>query len=345
MRTWFALTCLFLIGTPLMADDAAPSASPAPAPSPAPAADGGDLYSTAKQLFDQYAPADVKAQYDFPTKDQFDQFMQRLQAAIEGGSFEDMAAYEPQARAVLKVLRTMPGQADEADWLESRLGEIDEASEIAAERANPAVAVPAPLTPTAPPRRETPVAPETAVTPAAALPSPGAGIPYYDRWIERMRGRPMPANATRLMPVLRKAFAEEGVPPELAWVAEVESSLNPGASSPAGARGLFQLKAETARGLGLSTFLPDERTDPNKSAHAAARDLRKLGRKFGSWPLALAAYNAGEGRVGRALASRHADDFAGVASALPAGTRLYVPEVCALIALRTGVTPDRLAGP
>ena len=147
------------------------------------------------------------------------------------------------------------------------------------------------------------------------------------------------------MPLLRRAFSEEGAPPELAWLAEVESSFNSSARSPSGARGLFQLKAETARGLGLSTFLPDERTDPGKSAHAAARNLRALGEKFGSWPLALAAYNAGEGRVSRALAARHAVDFAGVAPALPAGTRMYVPEVCALVAIRTGVTPDRLPAP
>jgi membrane-bound lytic murein transglycosylase D len=339
MRTRVALASLLLISTTLMADDAVPPASPAPSATPAPApADGGDLYSAAKQLFDQYAPADVKAQYDFPTQGQFDQFMLRLQAAIDSGSFADMAAYEPQARAVLKVLRTVPGQADQADWLESRLGEIDEASEIASEEANPAVAVP-------PPAASAPIAPEAPGTPQAVVPSEKVDIPYYNRWLERMRRRPMPANASRLMPVLRKAFAEEGVPPELAWVAEVESSLNPGASSPAGARGLFQLKAETARELGLSTFLPDERTDPKKSAHAAARDLRTLDRRFGSWLLALAAYNAGEGRVSRALASRHADDFAGIASALPAGTRLYVPEVCALIAVRTGVTPDRLGSP
>jgi membrane-bound lytic murein transglycosylase D len=155
----------------------------------------------------------------------------------------------------------------------------------------------------------------------------------------------MPANAAELMPELRRAFADEGMPPELAWLAEVESSLNPTARSPSGARGLFQLKADTARNLGLSTFLPDERTDPGKSAHAAARELRALEEKFGTWPLAIAAYNAGAGRVGRALESRHASDFAGAAPALPAGTRLYVPEVCALIDVRTGISPGEIPPP
>jgi membrane-bound lytic murein transglycosylase D len=138
------------------------------------------------------------------------------------------------------------------------------------------------------------------------------------------------------MPRLRAAFAAEGVPPDLAWVAEVESSLNPEARSPAGARGLFQLMPDTAHNLGLSLFLPDERTDPEKSARAAAHYLKILHDRFGSWPLALAAYNAGEGRVSRLLAERKGADFAGIAAALPAETRMYVPKVCALVAVRTG---------
>ena len=152
-----------------------------------------------------------------------------------------------------------------------------------------------------------------------------------------MRGRPAPANAGELMPQLRTAFGAEGLPPELAWLAEVESSLDPTARSPAGAKGLFQLKAGTAHDLGLSTFLPDDRTDPAKSAQAAARLLRRLREKFGSWPLALAAYNAGEGRLSRALHGSAGQDFSGVAARLPAETRMYVPEVFALVKTRTGV--------
>jgi membrane-bound lytic murein transglycosylase D len=102
---------------------------------------------------------------------------------------------------------------------------------------------------------------------------------------------------------------------------------------------------ETARSLGLSTFVPDQRTDPEKSARAAARYLRMLHGKFGSWSLALAAYNAGEGRVSRTLATRKAKDFAGIATALPAETRMYVPKVYALIETRAGVPPEKLAPP
>ena len=102
---------------------------------------------------------------------------------------------------------------------------------------------------------------------------------------------------------------------------------------------------ETARSLGLDTFIPDERADPDKSAHAAARYLRTLHGKFGDWPLALAAYNAGEGRVARLLAARHATTYAAIASGLPAETRMYVPKVCALVAVRAGVSPENILPP
>jgi membrane-bound lytic murein transglycosylase D len=147
------------------------------------------------------------------------------------------------------------------------------------------------------------------------------------------------------MPRLRAAFTAERVPPELAWLAEAESSLNPSARSPVGARGLFQMMPDTAHELGLGTFMPDDRTDPEKSAHAAARLLRAHYEKFGSWPLALAAYNAGPGRVARLLEKTSTKTYAGIASALPAETRMYVPKVCALVATRTGVSPEKIPPP
>jgi len=294
----------------------------AAAEAPAPPAPEDPLYDAAKQLFDQYAPPEVKAQYDFPSQEQFQDFAARLQQALDGDSLDGLAQYEPEARQILTLLRTLPGDSDYADWLSARLEEIDAARAIESE---------AKVRPSVPP--------------APGRPARAQEIPYYAEWLARVRRRPPPANAPDLMPRLRAAFAAERVPPELAWLAEAESSLNPNARNPSGARGLFQLKAATAQGLGLSTFLPDERTDPDKSAHAAARDLRALGRRFGSWPLAIAAYNAGEGRVGRTLAARGAHDYAGIAAALPAGTRMYVPEVCALMAARAGVSPDQLPAP
>ncbi|MGA2016138.1 MAG: transglycosylase SLT domain-containing protein [Opitutaceae bacterium] len=289
-------------------------------PTPTPAANTDDLYKLGQQLFDQYAPPEVKDQFEFPTKERWDEFAARLQHALDNNSLEELARFEPEARAALVALRSLPGYEDYADWLELRIDDI--------EAARQAVAAPGAPAPTQPPARRA-----------------AAAIPLYGLWLGREQARPVPARAADLMPRLRGAFAAEGVPPELAWLAEAESSLNPSARSPAGAAGLFQLMPATARALGLGTFLPDERTDPEKSARATARYLRTLYERFGSWPLALAAYNAGEGRVGRELASRHASDFAGVASTLPAQTRMYVPKVCALVEVRTGVAPGDLPPP
>ncbi|HEX2853263.1 MAG TPA: lytic transglycosylase domain-containing protein [Opitutaceae bacterium] len=300
------------------------------APAPATPANTDELFELGKQLFDQLAPAEVKENYEFPSKERWDEFALRLQGALAGDSLEELAVYAPEGRAALPALRLIPGCEGYAEWFEQRLDEMEGAKQAL----TPApVPVPAP-TPANPPAPKQKTAPPK--TPA---------LPYYDLWVARVRERPLPARASELMPRLRAAFVAEGVPAELAWLAEAESTLNPTARNPAGAKGLFQLMPETAQSLGLDTFLPDERTDPDKSARAAARYLKALHGKFGSWPLALAAYNAGEGRVRRALAARGAKDFAGIASALPAETRMYVPKVCALVALRAGVTPDKIPPP
>jgi membrane-bound lytic murein transglycosylase D len=284
----------------------------AEAPTPTPTGSSDDLYNTGKELFDQFAPAEVKEQYEFPSKDDWDQFAARLQRALDGDSLEDLAGFLPEARATLVALRAMPGNEDYADWLELRIDEI-EAAKLALASAG------------------------THLPSQPGIAGPSSRIPNYDLWLGREKGRPAPAGAAALMPRLATAFAAEGVPSQLAWMAEAESNLIPSARSPVGARGLFQLMPSTAHALGLSTLLPDDRIDPEKSARAAARYLRSLFEKFGSWPLALAAYNAGEGRVSRLLASRGATDFAGISSSLPAETRMYVPKVCALVAVRTGM--------
>lgn len=307
IRTRWVIVVLAACGVAAAAD------APTPAPTPL---DVEEAYDAAKGLFDALAPQEVKDEYEFPSREQFQVFAGALQAAMDGDSMEDLAAREPEARRLLAVLRAQPEAKDYADWLEARLDELRMAQAIA----HPTFATPPPT---------------PALTPSAAPLGQDGAVPYYADWYQKLRGRPRPAAADGLMPQLRQAFASEGVPADLAWIAEVESSLNPSARNPSGARGLFQLKADTAKGLGLSTFLPDERTDPARSAHAAARLLRRLHERFGTWPLAIAAYNAGEGRVGRAVGGGRRS-YADVASSLPSGTRLYVPEVCALVAVRTG---------
>jgi len=298
----------------------APASGQTPAPS-----DADPLYEAGKALFDQFAPAAVKEQYEFPSPAQWNGFAAQLQQALNGESLETLGSFAPQGRAALSTLRAAGLDDDLADWLEQRLDEVEGARDTT------------PTTPTTPlatrPRRPgSPPAPSAAPAPPSAL----TRIPHYSLWTARVEDRPVPARAAALMPTLRKAFAAEGVPPALAWVAEAESSFNPNARSPAGARGLYQLMPATAQRFGLDTFLPDERTDPGKSAHAAARYLHALHEKFHDWPLAFAAYNAGEGRVARALTAKKAKDFGAIADTLPAETRMYVPKVCALIATRTG---------
>jgi membrane-bound lytic murein transglycosylase D len=222
----------------------------------------------------------------------------------------------------LAALDAWPDYSDYADWLRERIDYIEGAKQTAQ-----------PL-----PRPPVPPGPK----PPAVQPAP---VPYYELWRTRVLPRPVPPRASALLPVVRREFVAAGLPPELAWLAEVESGFNPSARSPAGARGLYQLMPATARELGLSTFLPDERTDPVKSARAAAGYLRSLHGEFRDWPLALAAYNAGPGRVRRTLADRKATTFAAIAPTLPAETRMYVPKVYATIATRAGPAAVNLPPP
>ena len=279
------------------------------------------LYETGKALFDQFAPDEVKEEYEFPSKDQWDEFAVRLQQALQSENLAELAAYEDEARTALQALRLLPGYGDYADWLQERIDYMEAANQV------PATTPPAPA-PSPSPAPKSSVSPRITLTPAPVQPGAAeAFVPNYELWLGRMKERPLPDRANQLMPTLRAAFIAEGVPAELAWIAETESTFNPAARSPVGAKGLFQFMPATAKSLGLSTFLPDERTDVEKSAQAAARYLRMLYGKLGDWPLVLAAYNAGEGRVRRLLTTKNAATFAEIAGSLPSETRMYVPKV------------------
>jgi membrane-bound lytic murein transglycosylase D len=157
-----------------------------------------------------------------------------------------------------------------------------------------------------------------------------------DYWRRKVASHPLPPNADELAPKLQRVFREEQVPEGLVWLAEVESRFNPGARSPAGAVGLYQLMPATARSLGLTTSHPDQRLDPESNARAAARYLRQLHRRFGSWPIALAAYNCGQGRVAGELKRVNMSTYESIAFRLPLETQMYVPRVQETIRLRTG---------
>ena len=140
------------------------------------------------------------------------------------------------------------------------------------------------------------------------------------------------ARVESLRPAIDPILQGEGVPVELAAVVLVESGGNTSALSPKGARGLWQLMPDTARRYGLVVDgVRDERVDIEKSTRAAARYLSDLHLQFGSWPLALAAYNTGEQNLRRAIDRGRSTEFNVLSSSflLPLETRNYVPAVLA----------------
>jgi len=143
------------------------------------------------------------------------------------------------------------------------------------------------------------------------------------------RGQFAQSSERDLHDLVRRTIQAHGLPEQLFAVPLVESGFNPFAVSPKGARGLWQLMPETARHFGLRVdAVLDERTDPLRSTVAAIAYLKDLYGSLGSWPLALAAYNAGLGRVVGAI-QRGAPNFTSMAARrlLPEETLRYVPLV------------------
>ena len=133
----------------------------------------------------------------------------------------------------------------------------------------------------------------------------------------------------QLHPLMAPIFAAEGVPHEFLLVGLIESGYRNDAVSPAQAVGMWQFIPSTARRFGLLNDFGDHRTDFERSTRAAARYLRFLLDKFSDWRLVLAAYNAGEDRVQRAIEIGRTRDFSKLSDMrlLPEETRKYVPSV------------------
>lgn len=165
---------------------------------------------------------------------------------------------------------------------------------------------------------------------------------HYRYYLREGRGT-MCALSKRSEPYLsyaRDVFKKRGMPEELANLAIVESGFRPDAVSAAGAAGAWQFMPATGIKYGLAQDAwTDERLDPYKATEAAADYLQKLHEYFGDWPTAIAAYNAGEGKMSRAKTQAEAKDFYEVKAkndSLDEKTRLrdetkqYVPRFLAI---------------
>ncbi len=162
-------------------------------------------------------------------------------------------------------------------------------------------------------------------------------------WIEffQTRGRKHFARhlerSSRYLPLMRKILKEHDLPQDLVYVALIESGFSAHAYSRAAAVGFWQF----IRGTGLRYKLRisrdvDERRDFEKSTHAAARYLKDLYARFGDWHLAMAGYNAGEGKIERAIRRHGSRDYWKLIqySYLRKETKNYIPkfQAAALIA-------------
>ncbi len=148
---------------------------------------------------------------------------------------------------------------------------------------------------------------------------------YFEKWLSR---------STQYLPFILEELRKAGLPEDLAYLALIESGYNPSAYSKSHAVGLWQFIKSTGKEYGLRVDSHvDERRNPEKSTVAAIRYLSDLYREFDSWYLAVAAYNAGPGKMRRAIKKYNTRDFWKLAGNkyLQLETKRYVPKLIAAI--------------
>jgi membrane-bound lytic murein transglycosylase D len=166
---------------------------------------------------------------------------------------------------------------------------------------------------------------------------------YLDFFKNDPKGHAIMANwlrrAGRFRALFEKTLERHGLPKSLLYVAMIESGFDTGARSRVGAGGVWQFMPGAARAYGLEvSYWVDARCDPERQADAAARYLKDLYVRFGSWPLVFAAYNAGYGAVLKSITAYNTNDFWELVkheSGLPWESSIYVPKIMAAAIIGT----------
>ena len=251
------------------------------------------------------------------------QFFHEVQQRFQGDYVVDIVTLRQTAQTMLPLLESREETRPYAAWLKAQMDYLEVADEIRLTIPPPTIETnrPPPPVPNPPPEKEREI------------------------WVKRVSVAPWSALAKQYVPELKPIFTAQKMPPELVWVAEVESSFDRHALSPAGAAGLFQLMPDTAKRFGLSLWPRDQRFQPEPSATASAQYLKYLYDRFKDWRLALAAYNAGEGTVQKLLDRHKTDSYDAIAEHLPAETQMYVPRVEAILLQREGAKLEQLSVP
>ena len=281
------------------------------------------MLDAAQQFAQENLDPDVLQALQDVDRQKVEDFLNHYQDYLRGDYVLDVAQLKDAANTILPLLDAHEETRPYAAWLRERLDYFDTADELQS---------------TVPPPKPEPGKP---------LPPPPNPPFKAEReiWIKEVSPRPWPKVAREIVPKLKRIFVNENVPPELVWLAEVESGFDSRARSPAGAEGMFQLMPATAKQFGLSLWPRDQRCQPDAAARAAAKQLQGLYQQFGDWRLAVAAYNCGAGTVQKSLERHHARSFERIATHLPAETQMYVPKVEATILHREGVELEKLRIP